>query len=674
MTFPRDFRVPVDQGGPGQGQPVGGFGGNPSLDRSGHRAAVERVGKAPVLLVHGNAGAADRTTWDMLDLKRMLNGAGYPDEIVWAPSYLGPASWTTRALRPAAHEQRQRGPRVHRPRLRVPGRRRRRRDRALARLLAGLRDLPGAGEAGSPAGELHHPKRWHRVGTFVALAGAFHGLRPPSGGEWAPGGEFMTELLGESLGGGGETPYRVGQPQTPAPAPHNITYFCGIAKGDFVDASHPGTGKLAGAVNREYGRGPSVVGHERIKEDPVVFADFLPLLNTVPPAPPVTIALSPPSGGHAAPLTVALSVTPADLPVEVQATRVAKAVANGLLSVTKLESLQQTMGDGETLKLPTAGMWDLVLSAPGAVDDLQLSYWVGVRSSPQPSPPTTPHPFTGWEAGAVALGHDGDGYWSVDVPGAAVGQAYRFLLTGFSGETLWRTDPYAREMRNSNGDCVIRGSAFDWGSSGFTMPGWDDLIVYELHVGTFHGGRGRGLPEVAAKLPYLAGLGVTAVLVLPPAEFPGESSWGYNSSSIFTVETDYGGPDAFRAFVRAAHDHGIAVLVDVVYNHFGTNDSAVYLFDGWQDADHPQGIYIYDRARYDDPLGPDAPGLRPSRGPPVPARQRPHVAARLPRRRPPVRHGRPTSPASTPVGLRSTTASRCSAGSSPRSTASSRGN
>jgi 1,4-alpha-glucan branching enzyme len=207
--------------------------------------------------------------------------------------------------------------------------------------------------------------------------------------------------------------------------------------------------------------------------------------------------------------------------------------------------------------------------------------------------------FTGWAAGAVALDDDGGGYWSTDVPGARIGQTYRFLLTGFAGDTLWRTDPYAREMRNSNGDCVVVDPEFDWGA-GFTTPPWDELVVYELHVGTFNG---RGLPGVAAKLPYLAALGVTAVLVLPPAEYPGESSWGYNSSAIFTVETDYGGPDAFRAFVRAAHEHGIAVLVDVVYNHFGTNDSAVYLFDGWHDDDHPDGIYVYDRSRAVTPWG-----------------------------------------------------------------------
>jgi len=211
--------------------------------------------------------------------------------------------------------------------------------------------------------------------------------------------------------------------------------------------------------------------------------------------------------------------------------------------------------------------------------------------------------FTGWEAGAVALDPEGGGYWSADVAGVKPGQDYRFLLTGFSGDRLWRTDPYAREMRNSNGDCVVYNPTFDWGPGGFAMPTWDDLVVYECHVGTFHRGPGRGLKEVEAKLPYLAGLGITAVLVLPPAEYPGESSWGYNSSSIFTVETDYGGPDFFRAFVRAAHDHGIAVFVDVVYNHFGVNDSAVYLFDGWHDHDHLDGPYIYGGDRAWTPWG-----------------------------------------------------------------------
>ncbi|HEX3306411.1 MAG TPA: hypothetical protein VHS32_09225 [Streptosporangiaceae bacterium] len=67
-SFPSDFPVPIDEGGPGQGQPIGGFGGRSTADQSGHRAVVQRVGKAPVLLIHGNAAAADRTEWNPMAL------------------------------------------------------------------------------------------------------------------------------------------------------------------------------------------------------------------------------------------------------------------------------------------------------------------------------------------------------------------------------------------------------------------------------------------------------------------------------------------------------------------------------------------------------------------------------------------------------------------------------
>jgi 1,4-alpha-glucan branching enzyme len=208
--------------------------------------------------------------------------------------------------------------------------------------------------------------------------------------------------------------------------------------------------------------------------------------------------------------------------------------------------------------------------------------------------------FNGWSRTAHPLARDGDGYWSADIDGAAPGDRYKYVLTSPTGEELWRVDPYGQKMCSSSGDSIVHDPAFDWGTAIFSAPGWDELVVYELHVGSFHdspGGPPGALPSAAAKLPYLADLGVTAVLLLPPAEFPGGFSWGYNSSSIFTVETDYGGPDALKAFIRAAHEHGIAVLCDVVYNHFGTADSAVWLFDGWQDADHPGGIYVYDQPR-----------------------------------------------------------------------------
>lgn len=141
--------------------------------------------------------------------------------------------------------------------------------------------------------EFDQPKKWHRVGTFVALDGAFHGLESGSSvhGEWRTDGEFMRKLLAEDIGGGRETPFGKGKPKTPPPYPHNITYFCGIAKGDLIDSKKSGTGELAGAINKTYDFGFVEDGHKGIKEDEKVFNDFLPYLNSVPPVPPVKRAI-----------------------------------------------------------------------------------------------------------------------------------------------------------------------------------------------------------------------------------------------------------------------------------------------------------------------------------------------------------------------------------------------
>lgn len=96
------------------------------------------------------------------------------------------------------------------------------------------------------------------------------------------------------------------------------------------------------------------------------------------------------------------------------------------------------------------------------------------------------------------------------------------------------------------------------------------MTIYEMHIGTFMVGP-NGEPGdfdlAVEKLGHLADLGVNTILVMPPSEFPGDISWGYNPSHVFAVESSYGGPLAFKRFVRAAHQHGIAVLLDVVYNH-----------------------------------------------------------------------------------------------------------
>jgi 1,4-alpha-glucan branching enzyme len=94
----------------------------------------------------------------------------------------------------------------------------------------------------------------------------------------------------------------------------------------------------------------------------------------------------------------------------------------------------------------------------------------------------------------------------------------------------------------------------------------------------------------------ICALGVNAIQLLPTHEFPGDNSWGYNPSHIFSVESAYGGPDALKRLVDQAHKHGIAVILDVVYNHLGPNDLSIWQFDGWFErwnGEDMGGIYFY---------------------------------------------------------------------------------
>ena len=89
---------------------------------------------------------------------------------------------------------------------------------------------------------------------------------------------------------------------------------------------------------------------------------------------------------------------------------------------------------------------------------------------------------------------------------------------------------------------------------------------------------------------------------MPPFEFAGDISWGYNPAHMFAIESSYGGPDAFKRFIRDAHAHGIAVIVDVVYNHIGPSDLDLWRFDGWSEGDGG-GIYFYNDERARTPWG-----------------------------------------------------------------------
>ncbi|MCU1535878.1 MAG: maltooligosyl trehalose hydrolase [Humibacillus sp.] len=212
--------------------------------------------------------------------------------------------------------------------------------------------------------------------------------------------------------------------------------------------------------------------------------------------------------------------------------------------------------------------------------------------------------FTEWSGDGIPLEPEEAGHWYVDVDGVGSGAEYQFVITR-GDDRLMRIDPRARAVTNSSGNALVYDrAAFDWQGDGFACPPHDELVIYETHIGSFRASEGDGgdLAGVAGKLGYLVALGINAIELMPVAEFAGDYSWGYNPSNPFAVESSYGGPDLLKAFVREAHQHGIAVIVDVVLNHFGPSDLALWQFDGWSE-EGKGGIYFYNDERSSTPWG-----------------------------------------------------------------------
>ncbi|MEZ4620431.1 MAG: alpha-amylase family glycosyl hydrolase [Caldilineaceae bacterium] len=202
------------------------------------------------------------------------------------------------------------------------------------------------------------------------------------------------------------------------------------------------------------------------------------------------------------------------------------------------------------------------------------------------------------------LKQNGGGIWEGRARQAAPHDEYKYLIINGDQE-ISRIDPYAKSVTSSVGNAVICADDFDWSDDGFVAPPLNDLVIYELHVGTFFdepGGSPGNFDGVFERLPYLRELGVTAIQLMPPMEFPGGFSWGYNPSHIFAIESDYGGPTALKRLIKAAHNHGLAVIFDVVYNHFGPSDLDLWRFDGWSENDKG-GIYFYNDWRAETPWG-----------------------------------------------------------------------
>lgn len=151
------------------------------------------------------------------------------------------------------------------------------------------------------------------------------------------------------------------------------------------------------------------------------------------------------------------------------------------------------------------------------------------------------------------------------IDSAHCGDDYALILDGERA----RPDPVSRWQPHGvhGASRIVDPSAFQWTDSRWKGIALEHYIIYELHVGTFTAeGTFAG---VVAKLPHLKALGITAIELMPVAEFPGDRNWGYDGVDLYAPHSAYGGPDDLRLLVDAAHREGIAVVLDVVYNHLG---------------------------------------------------------------------------------------------------------
>lgn len=216
--------------------------------------------------------------------------------------------------------------------------------------------------------------------------------------------------------------------------------------------------------------------------------------------------------------------------------------------------------------------------------------------------------FEGWSDSGVAMSDEGNGNWSVDVAGAKAGQQYEYVLQS-NGQTIHRADPRSKQVVDDDGtfgnSVIVDPNAYAWKTASFTTPSFDEQVLYELHIGTYADTTGPGTgtwKSAMAKLPYLKSLGINMIEVLPPNEFQGSYSWGYNPSFPFAPESSYGTPDDMKRFVDEAHQSGIGVIIDVVHNHYGPElGRSLWCFDG--PCFNFGGIYFYDDWRKDTGFG-----------------------------------------------------------------------
>ncbi len=174
----------------------------------------------------------------------------------------------------------------------------------------------------------------------------------------------------------------------------------------------------------------------------------------------------------------------------------------------------------------------------------------------------------------VPLQPERDGWFELVTAAAHSGSRYRYRIDG----GVCVPDPASRfQPEDVHGPSqVVNPSSWEWNQNGWCGLPWEQVIIYELHLGTFT--PAGDLAAAQNCLPYLQELGITAVELMPVAAFPGQRNWGYDGVLPFAPESSYGSPEELKAFIQHAHRLGLMVLLDVVYNHFGPEGNYLHAY------------------------------------------------------------------------------------------------
>ncbi len=224
--------------------------------------------------------------------------------------------------------------------------------------------------------------------------------------------------------------------------------------------------------------------------------------------------------------------------------------------------------------------------------------------APHPTSAYVAGQFNGWSTTANPMTSHGD-YFVAYIPNASDRQMYKYV---FQPGTVWKPDARAKSLNpgNNYNSHIEDAFRYDWESGDFPTPAFEDMIIYELHVGTFAGRNdpvaSGSIPatyrDVAAHVDHFVELGINVVELMPITEFPWDFSAGYNPVSQWAPEWKYGDPDDLKYMIDVLHANGIAVMLDVVWNHFSPTDNYLWYYDGSQ-------IYFDDPA-VDTPWGAQA--------------------------------------------------------------------